>query len=111
MPEELRVFLASPSDVQKERDRLPGIVAALNKRAAARTGKRLRLERWEDVLLGLGEETQDVIDRQIVDAHITIVIFWKRLGQQTKSRKAATLTEFDRAVRHWRRDRRRHVFV
>lgn len=111
MSEELRVFLASPGDVEKERVRLPEIVDALNKRAAARTGKRLRLERWEDVLLGVDEETQDVIDRQIVDAHITIVIFWKRLGQQTKRGTAATVTEFDRAVRHWRRDRRRHVFV
>jgi TPR repeat protein len=112
MPEELRVFLASPGDVQHERNLLPEIVKALNKRATARTGKRLRLVRWEeDVLIGPGEETQQVIDRQITEAHITIVIFWKRLGQLTNKGQAPTVEEFHRAVRHWRRDRRRHVLV
>jgi TPR repeat protein len=111
VPEELRVFLASPGDVQKERDCLPAIVTRLNKRASERTGKRLTLRRWEDVLIGPGEKAQEVIDRQITDAHITIVIFWKHLGQQTNKGEAATVGEFHRAVRHWRRDRRRHVLV
>jgi TPR repeat protein len=60
---------------------------------------------------GVGEETQDVIDRQIGDAEITIVIFWKRLGTPTQIGRAATVEEFHKAVRRWRRDKRREVLA
>ncbi len=111
-PEELRVFLASPGDVQAERDCMPAIVEKVNAAAGARTGRRLRLVRWEeDVVPGVGKEAQEVINRQIGDAEVTVVIFWKRLGQPTKTADAATVEEFHRAVSRCRKDKSRQVLT
>ena len=43
----LRIVVASPSDVQAERDLLPGIIDELNRGIAADRGLRLELSRWE----------------------------------------------------------------
>lgn len=40
--------MASPSDVQAERDLLPGIIEELNRGIAADRGLRLELSRWEN---------------------------------------------------------------
>jgi len=43
----LRIVLASPGDVQAERELLPGIIEELNRDIAADRGLRLELSRWE----------------------------------------------------------------
>jgi hypothetical protein len=43
----LRVVVASPGDVQAERDALPAILAEINRGIAAERGLRLELMRWE----------------------------------------------------------------
>jgi hypothetical protein len=50
MPEQvrvLRVVVASPGDVQSERDSLPEVIDELNKSTAADRGLRLELIRWQ----------------------------------------------------------------
>ena len=43
----LRIVVASPSDVQAERDALSGVVDELNRGIAGERGLRLELVRWE----------------------------------------------------------------
>ena len=67
MPSEakiLRVVVASPGDVQAERDRVPVVVAELNRGVAADRGLRLEVYRWEtDVYPGFhAEGPQGLID-------------------------------------------------
>lgn len=43
----VRIVVASPSDVQTERDLLPEVLEELNRGIAAERGIRLELTRWE----------------------------------------------------------------
>ena len=43
----LRIVVASPGDVQAERDALPAVLEELNRGIAATQGLRLELGRWE----------------------------------------------------------------
>ncbi len=108
---ERRVFVASPSDVQSERDLLESVVDEINDLARS-TGQILRLIRWEkDVRPGVGEDPQDVIDRQVGVADVTIVIFWKRLGTPSERAASGTVAEFRRAVMQAIADPEREVFT
>ena len=109
--DDLIVFLASPGDVGPERKRVPGVVAEINR--LARPGERtLKLKTWEeDVRPGVGEDPQEVVNRQVGDADITIVLFWKRLGTPTHRAESGTVEEFDRAVERWREEPRREVLT
>ena len=67
MPSEakiLRVVVASPGDVQAERDRAPVVVDELNRGIAADRGLRLEVYRWEtDAYPGFhAEGSQGLID-------------------------------------------------
>ena len=57
----LRIVVASPGDVQPERDALPAVLEDLNRGIAAAYGLRLELGRWEtDAYPGFHpEEPQD----------------------------------------------------
>ena len=79
----IRVFVASPGDVQRERDSLLGVINELNRALdslAPRAGLRLELARWEtDAYPEMGRP-QAVINRQIAPYDIFIGILWKRFG-------------------------------
>jgi len=108
---ELCVFVASPSDVQSERDLLEGVVDEINEMAET-TGYILRLVRWEkDVRPGVADDPQAVVNRQARAADITIVVFWKRLGTPTNRASSGTGEEFQRAVAEALIDPQREVFT
>jgi hypothetical protein len=99
----LRVFVASPNDVGKERERLKSIIDEVNKQIGSSSGVQLELVRYEtDVAPGIGEYTQDVINKKIDDEYdIFIGIMWKKFGTTTKVAPSGTVEEFDRAyARH-----------
>jgi TPR repeat protein len=109
--DELLVFVASPSDVQSERDLLEGVVDEINE-MADETGHILKLVRWEkDVRPGVGKDPQEVVSRRVRDADITIVVFWKRLGTPTNRASSGTVEEFQRAVAAALVDPSREVFT
>lgn len=90
-------MVASPSDVQAERDALPAIVEELNRSIAADRGLRLELSRWENAYPGFHSEgPQGLIDPilHIEDCDLLIGIFWKRFGTQVKDAKSGTEHEF-----------------
>ena len=99
----LSVFVASPSDVSEERDRLESIIEEFNSIHARRTGIRLELLSGErDASPGFAEDAQAVINAEIPqDYDIFVGIFWNRIGSPTKRAESGTVEEFHLAkARH-----------
>jgi hypothetical protein len=100
----LKIFVASPSDVVDERTILDRVVDELNKLPGGRLGIRLELIKWEtDSYPSVGDDTQSVINNQIgEDYDIFIGILWKRFGTPTNRAESGTGEEFRRAYDRFR---------
>ena len=111
----LRIVVASPSDVQAERDALPGVVDELNHGIASERGLQLTITRWEeDAYAGFHPQgPQGLIDAilRIEDCDIFIGIFWKRFGTPVHDAKSGTAHEFQRAYEAWQQQRRPHIMM
>ncbi|MGH8064756.1 MAG: DUF4062 domain-containing protein [Candidatus Entotheonellia bacterium] len=111
----LRIVVASPGDVQAERNTLPAVVDELNNGIALEHGLRLELSRWEtDAYPGFHPEgPQGLIDPilHIEDCDILIGIFWKRFGTPVKDAKSGTEHEFQQAYEAWRRQCHPQIMV
>src|SRR5258706_13391341 len=76
----LRLFVASPRDVQEERSRMPKVVESLNRTLGKLLNVVIELWRWAaDAPPGVGEP-QALIDPELDDADVVLVIFWNRFG-------------------------------
>lgn len=100
------VFIASPSDLDEERNRLEEVIRELNIAWARDLGIRLELIRWEThAFPGFGDDGQAVINDQIPDDYdIFIGIMWYRFGTPTKRAESGTHEEFQRAKARFDRD-------
>src|SRR5215470_1758440 len=104
MPERvniLRIVVASPGDVNAERDVVLEVVNEINRGVAADRGLRLEVIRWEtDTYPGFHPEgPQGPIDKilRIEDCDVVIGIFWKRFGTPAKEGTTGTEHEIRRA--------------
>lgn len=99
----IQVFVASPSDVQDERNALQSIVNEVNQNLGSSLEIRLELVRWEtNVTPGFGSYTQDVINKQVGDDYdIFIGILWARAGTPTPKAESGTLEEFEIAYKKY----------
>jgi len=97
----LRVFVASPSDIGDERVILEQVVKELNKLLGEKLGLRLDLVKWEtDTYPSFGNDAQSVINEQIGDDYdIFIGMLWKRFGTPTIRGESGTIEEFNRAYK------------
>jgi hypothetical protein len=100
--EKLLVFLASPSDVPRERRIVEEIIAELNRTVASEKGVVLQVVSWEtDAFPGYGKDAQFLIDAQIAEMAkyaLFVGIMWNRLGTATPRAESGTVEEFERAV-------------
>jgi Domain of unknown function (DUF4062) len=105
----VRIFVASPVDVQSERDQLFKVVNELNltlSTLAPEKGIVLELVRWEThVHPGLGIDAQQVVNEQIGDYDVFVGIMWKRMGTPTTTSQSGTDEEFQRAYRKWQENK------
>lgn len=95
----IRVFVASPSDVDDERQRIRDVINELNGMICSVYSIRLELVTWENSTYpSMGEDAQDVINRQIADDYDVFVgIMWSRFGSETGRHGSGTEEEFERA--------------
>lgn len=102
----LSVFVASPSDVDEERNRLEEVIRELNTAWARELGIRLDLVRWEThAYPGFGEDPQSVINAQVPDDFdLFIGIMWYKFGTPTNRAGSGTLEEFQRAKERFERN-------
>ena len=96
----VRVFVASPSDVVKERETLETLIVELNRTWSETLGVILELVQWEThTRPGFGADPQAIINAQIGDTYdVFIGILWSRFGTPTPRALSGTLEEFKRAV-------------
>jgi hypothetical protein len=111
----LRLVVASPSDVQGERDVVARVTEDVNREAAADRGLRLEVVRWEtDAYPGFhAEGPQGLIDPvlRIEESDVLVGIFWKKLGSPTRDAKSGTQHEFRLAYEAWKKNRRPQIMV
>lgn len=108
-------MVASPGDVQPERDALGLLVDELNRHVAKERGLRVELLRWEtEAYPGFHMDgPQGLIDPvlNIEDCDLLIGIFWKRFGTPTKDARSGTEHEILLAYESWRRNYRPQIMV
>ncbi|MGH3851613.1 MAG: DUF4062 domain-containing protein, partial [Pseudonocardiaceae bacterium] len=100
----VKVLVASPGDVQAERDALKLVVDQINHTIALQRRLLFFVVRWEDdVHAGFGEDAQDVVNQQIDFGSIDLFIglLWKRFGTKTRRAASGTEEEFDRCFALW----------
>jgi formylglycine-generating enzyme required for sulfatase activity len=109
------IVVASPGDVQAERNALATVVEELNHGIARDRRLRLELVRWEtDAYPGFHPEgPQGLIDAilRIEECDILIGIFWKRFGTPVNDAQSGTEHEFRRGYESWKRTGRPHIMV
>lgn len=109
MPREERVLVvlvASPSDLEPERNRLEDVIRELNLTWSRTLGVRLELVRWETHgYPGIGSDAQDVLNQELPnDYDIFVGLMWGRYGTQTERAGSGTEEEFLRALSRFRAD-------
>jgi hypothetical protein len=101
-----QVVVASPGDVQAERDALTGVIEELNRGLAVDHGVRIELRRWEtDAYPGFHSGgPQGLIDSvlRVEDCDLLVGIFWKRFGTPTADADSGTEHEFRLAYKTWK---------
>lgn len=102
----LSAFVASPGDVQEERELLEDIVRELNLTWRKTLGISLDLVKWEThTTPGIGADPQKVINQSIGDEYdIFIGLMWSRFGTPTTSHQSGTEEEFTQAHERWKKD-------
>jgi len=96
----LKVFIASPSDVNKERDEVEKLISQWNNQNVDEKNTMLMPIRWENnssASYRLNEDGQSVINEQLLDdSDILIAIFGNTIGTRNKSTgKTGTQEEID----------------
>jgi hypothetical protein len=93
----LRVMIASPGDVQKERAVVREVVSEWNSTNGAHRNVLLLAMGWEtDVAPEMGDAPQSIIDKRILkDADLLVGMFWTRLGTPTASYASGAVEEIE----------------
>jgi len=96
---ELRIFLASPGDVEVERTIVKEVLDELNVTFGTHNGLSLKLVNWENYSYpGIGDDPQDVINNQLpFDYDVFLCVFWTRIGTETNRAKSGTIEELESA--------------
>ena len=92
----LTAFLASPGDLQEERNIVRESVDRLNKVIGRELNWQIELLGWEDTLPGYARP-QSIINRDVDACELFIGILWRRWGQPTGEYESGFEEEFVRA--------------
>jgi hypothetical protein len=95
----IKVFLASPMDLNSEREIVADVAASLSAIWTKTQNLRLELLRWEtDTAPDAGVDPQAVVNRQLGDDYdIFLGLFWKTIGTPTRSSRSGSIEKFTRA--------------
>lgn len=103
---QLRILLASPSDLAPEREAVGRVVRELNRTFPSAVGIHLEVIAWESHSTpALGEDPQAILSEQLGDDYdLFIGILWARVGTPTPRAPSGTIEEFRRAYDRWKAD-------
>lgn len=94
----IRVLIASPSDVERDRETVAKVVGRWNAAHSTSMGLMLEPIRWETHgHPATGDYPQGIINSQIVDdSDVVVGVFWSRLGTPTPVAASGTAEEIER---------------
>ena len=95
----VKVFLASPMDLQNERQLFRKTILQINEMIGKKIGVIFEVVCWEDyVTPDIGVDAQDVVNKQInMDYDIFCGLFGNRIGTSTNRSVSGTVEEYERA--------------
>ncbi|MBO1924770.1 DUF4062 domain-containing protein [Thiomicrorhabdus sp. 6S3-12] len=101
----LKVFIASPSDVQPEREVVLNAINEINRTWSTHHNVMLELIKWEThTRPAIGKYPQEVINSQIGDDFdIFVGVLWGRYGTPTPKANSGTEEEFTRALDRYKK--------
>jgi hypothetical protein len=111
-PRTIRLFVASPGDVQRERDSILGIVNELNRTCGWLLGDAapwLKVRLWETDTYPDAGRAQALITDQIGQYDIFIGVLWKRIGTPSDKAESGTIEEFETAYARWQQTQLPHI--
>jgi hypothetical protein len=93
----VRALIASPSDVARERQIIPEVIAAWNAAHSYARSTIIEPVRWESHAVPLqGDRPQELINQQLVEqCDFLIGVFWTRLGTDTGMAPSGTVEEIE----------------
>ena len=98
----IKIFIASPGDVDEERGIVTYVINELRKTIGLIQKIELETIKWEThAWPDVGEDAQDVINKEIGSYDVFIGIMWKRFGTPTKRAQSGTGEEFQRAYNYF----------
>ncbi len=110
----LRLVVASPNDVQAERDAVDAVVSQMNRGVADERNLVLKVTRWEtDAFPGFhGGGPQALIDSilRIPECDIFIGVLWKRYGTPVADALSGTEHEYKAAYESWKQKGSPQIF-
>ena len=100
-----RVLIASPSDVEEERKRIPEVMAEWNAQNSTDTGVVFVPVKWETHSTPqMGDRPQAIINRQLVQSSdILIGVFWTRIGSPTGVAESGSVEEIREFIQSGKR--------
>jgi hypothetical protein len=107
----VKVFLASPSDLADERKEAKAVVDEFNKQFADALGYQVELVGWEETLSGPGRP-QELINRDLDQCELFVGMLWKRWG--TPPGKDSIFfsgfeEEYETSFAKWRTQKKPHI--
>jgi hypothetical protein len=99
--EKLKIFLASPGDVNTERRHVEKVVAEINRTVASSLNVIFDIVSSKNAFPGYGKDGQAILNEQIGTMHeceLFIGIMWNRIGTPTPRAQSGTVEEFTRAA-------------
>lgn len=96
----IKLFISCPGDIKDEKDSIRLIVEEVNKTTGKQNSYIVECLNWTiDTYTQIGEDPQDVINRQLeTEYDILVALLWQRLGTPTKRDKSGTVEEINRAI-------------
>lgn len=94
---QVKVFFASPSDLDQERAIFSEIIEALNRSRTHKEGFHLEPITWGKYAYPDTQNPQIIINKLFEDADLIIVAFWNKFGAPTDSFPSGTMEEFSLA--------------
>ena len=107
----IKVFIASPGDLQEERQAAKHVVDQFNKQWADYLSTHVELVGWEDTVSRFGRP-QDLINQDSDQCEVFIGIMWKQWGSQPSNNgpySSGFEEEFERAVASRKRSDRPEI--
>lgn len=96
----LKVFIATPSDLNQERNLFLNVVSEVNQIKANPMGYFLQPIGWEVTMPGMGRP-QELINKDLLECDLIIVAFWEKWGSPTGEYSSGTEEEFEVAKKSY----------